>query len=76
MRFKPLNWQADPNAREFAKETQAVILKTGAKIALHQQDCAICKRELASFCCEVVHRFVSGHSAAAMMVSLGQFSYT
>ena len=27
MRYKPLDWQADPSARSFAKETQTEILK-------------------------------------------------
>jgi hypothetical protein len=43
MLHKPLNWQADPDTRRFAKDTQAEILKTAAEIAAHQYKCRICK---------------------------------
>lgn len=46
MRFKPANWQTDPQARKFAKDTQAEIMKTAAQMAKHQQNCTVCKGEI------------------------------
>jgi hypothetical protein len=46
MLHKPLDWQADPNARTFAKDMQAGILKTAAEIATHQYSCRICQQNL------------------------------
>jgi hypothetical protein len=48
MRYKPPNWQAIPDIRKFAKDTQAEILKTTAEIAKHQQVCGICKRNFSN----------------------------
>jgi hypothetical protein len=48
MLYKPLNWQATPNTRKFAKDTQAEILKIAAEIAAHQDNCAICRRNFAN----------------------------
>jgi hypothetical protein len=45
MRYKPLDWQADPSARSFAKETQTEILKLAAEMDMHQRNCAICERK-------------------------------
>jgi hypothetical protein len=48
MLYKPLNWQASPNTRQFVKDTQAKILKTAAEIATHQDNCTVCRRDLAN----------------------------
>jgi hypothetical protein len=45
MRYKPLDWQIDPSARQFAKETQTEILRLAAQIDMHQRNCTICARK-------------------------------
>ena len=42
MRYKPMGWQADPTARNFARETQAAILRVTAEINKHEDNCPIC----------------------------------
>ena len=42
MQYKPLQWQADPIARNFVKGTQAAILRATAEITTHQDNCPIC----------------------------------
>jgi hypothetical protein len=46
MKYKPANWQTDPQARKFAKDTQAEIMRTAAQMVKHQQNCSACKRGL------------------------------
>ena len=45
MRYKPADWQADPSARSFAKETQTEILRLAAEMDMHRRNCAICERK-------------------------------
>jgi hypothetical protein len=43
MSHKPPHWQADPNTRTFARDTQAEILRIATEIATHEQNCSNCK---------------------------------
>jgi hypothetical protein len=42
---KPRNWQSNSTLRNFAKETQAAILKATTEITKHQRTCVVCNQD-------------------------------